>query len=49
MNTTARKIWSGVVLLVIGTIFAYVKGDIPTNYGTFLLNDLFWIRSWQRI
>jgi hypothetical protein len=40
VDTTLRKIWSGVILLVIGTLFAYVKGDIPPNYAGFL-NMLF--------
>lgn len=33
---TSRKIISGLVLLVVGVLVVYWKGDIPTNFSTFL-------------
>jgi len=31
MNTTYRKIISGLVLLIVGVTIALIKGDIPNN------------------
>lgn len=37
MNLYAsRKILSGLVLLIIGSVVVYLKGDIPPNFSTFM-------------
>lgn len=40
INPTKRKIWSGVVLLGVALLVVYWKGDLPSNFSTFLLSTL---------